>query len=128
MFGKLTANVEIAGPFKIEVKPYTMTISQKTDISADKSTKSPDTNKSAESETAAAKPLAEEKPAEEASVNAEGESVSETEPVEATTAAAVGEIEVPAEETGGDWTVVSVAIGVSAAAAGIVILKITKIV
>lgn len=104
-----------------------MTFASKTDVSADGNTTGPDTNKSAESETVAAKPVAEEKPAEEVSVNAEDESVSETEPIEAITAAEVGEIEVPADGKGGNWTVVSVVIGISAAAAGIVILKITKI-
>jgi len=123
----LTASIEIAGPFKIEGKPYTITIASKMSASADGNTIDTKTSEPAESKTVAAKPVVEKEPAEEASVTAEDEPVSEMEPVEATAAAAVGEIEVPAEDKDGNWTVVSVVIGISAAAAGIAILKITKI-
>jgi len=79
------------------------------------------------SETTQVKPMPELKPTEQASEITEVESVSETEPVEVTPASAVGEIEVPTDGKGGNWTVVSIVVGISAAAAGIVILKITKI-
>ena len=127
MSGKFTANVEIAGPFKIEGKPYTMTIAGKTDISADGNTSDSKKSEPAEPETVAAKPVAEKEPAKEALITDGDKSISETEPVEVENAAAVGEIEVPTEGKGGNWTVVSVVIGISAAAAGIAILKITKI-
>ena len=126
MFGKFTANVEIAGPFKIEIKPYTMTIADKTDVSSGGNTTSTETSEPTESETVAAVSVAEKEPAEE-SVTAGDESFAETKPVKVTTATTVGEIEVPTSGKGEGWTVVSVLIGVSAAAAGIVILKITKI-
>ena len=123
MFGKFTAKVEIPGPFKIEGKPYTMTIAGKTDVSAggnriDKRTPVPAETKTVSAET---------EPAKQTMVSAKDESTSETESVTVATAAKVGQTEVPAGEKGGNWTVVSVVIGISAAAAGIVILKITKI-
>jgi hypothetical protein len=128
VFGKLTANVEIAGPFKIETKPYTMTIASKTDVSPTGSTTSSENSALAEPETAATEPVVEKESSDETLVNTRDESISETEPTEITPITDIEEAEVPADVKRGNWTVVSVAIGVSAAAAGIVILKITKIV
>jgi len=127
VFGKLTANVEIAGPFKIEIKPYTMTIAGKTDVSTGGNTTGTEASEPAESETVAAEPLTEKKSADETSITSEDESMSETEPIEVTPTTTVGEPEAPADGKGGNWTIVSVAIGISAAAVGIAILKITKI-
>jgi len=79
------------------------------------------------SRTTQAKPEPVSIPVKEASETTKVESVSETKSAEVTPAAAVGEIEIPAEGKGGNWTVVSIVVGISAAAAGIVILKITKI-
>jgi hypothetical protein len=128
VFGKLTANVEIAGPFKIETKPYTVTIASKTDVSSSGSTTSTETNAPAEPETAATEPVAEKESAVEKSVTSGNNPILEAEPTEVTPATDIEEAEVPADVKGGNWTVVSVAVGVSAAAAGVVILKITKII
>jgi hypothetical protein len=120
--------VEIAGPFKIEGKPYTINIKGKTSASTGRNTIDAKTSEPAKSEIVAAKPLAETEPAKETVVTAGDGSVSETEPTEVTPTTDVEEAEVPVDVKEGNWTIVSVAIGVSAAAAGVVILKITKII
>jgi len=110
------------------MKPYTMTIAGKTGVSAGGNTTDTKTSEPAEAETVAAESVTEKESTEEkTSVTAQDNSNPETEPVNATTAAAVAEIDVPSENKGGNWTVVSVVIGVSAAATGIAILKIAKI-
>jgi hypothetical protein len=108
------------------MKPYTMTIAEKTDISAGGNTTGTEIKKSAESETVTAKTVAEKESVDETSVTTGDESMTETDPTEVIPTTAHNEAEIPADGKGGNWTIVSVAIGISAAAAGIVILKITK--
>ena len=105
-----------------------MTLASKTSVTTSDSTASTAAVKSAESETTRVEPVAQTKPAEEASVTAEDKSISETEPVEVTQAATVGEVENPNDGKGRNWTVISVILGISAAAVGIAVLKITKVV
>jgi hypothetical protein len=103
-----------------------MTIAGKMDVSTSGNTTGTETSKPAESETATTKSVVENKAADETSVTTGDKSISETEPTEVAPTTVASEAEVPVDGKGGNWTIVSVAIGISAAAAGIAILKITK--
>ena len=89
----------------------------------------PATSEPAEPETATAEPVPETEPAEAViqTATAEIESAPKPEPVE-TGLTLADEVEVTPEGRGRNWTVISVIVGVSAAAAGIAVLKITKVV
>jgi hypothetical protein len=104
-----------------------MTIADKTDVSTGRDTTGTRTSAPTETKTVTAESVAEKESANETSVTAGDESISKTEPVEVSPTTDIGEAEVPADVKGGNWTIVSVAIGIFAAAAGIMILKITKI-
>ena len=102
MTGTLTATVEAAGPFKIESKPYAMTIASKAVLAATDAVTS----------TPAARP-------------AVAEATPETPKAEPVPETAQAEESQATESKGGGWKIISVLIGLSVVAAGFAIYKKT---
>ena len=81
----------------------------------------------AKTEPVAAVPMSKVRPAEPVTPAAEVEPEPEPEPVE-TGLTIADDVEVPSEGRGRNWTVISVVAGIFAAAAGIAVLKIAKVI
>ena len=110
MTGILTATVEVAGPFNIESKPYTMTIASKAVIAATDNAASTGTIESAAAKAASETP--------------EAEPMSESAPAEVTPEAPIGEVEIPTTvNRNGNWRIVSVIVGIAVIATGLAIYK-----
>ena len=110
MTGTLTATVEVAGPFKIKCKPYTMTIASKAVIAAIDDTASTETVEPAAVKAASKTP--------------EAEAATESASAEVTPEAPIGEVEIPTTVSrNGNWRIVSVIVGVAVIATGLAIYK-----